>query len=301
MIQIRKILVPTDFSETADRALALAFSLARQHRSEVRLLHVMGTLEADTWGPLSLMPEERVLHENPRKVVTDRLAMLLAEHDTEGVSADYEARFGSAVAPAIRNYAQEFDFDLIVMGTHGARGVKHLLLGSVAEEVAHTATRPVLLVRPGEGTPEVARVLAPVDLSPHSRIAVAWAATLAAGFGAHLDLLHVVKETLPLAEYGLEYATPPEDRETIKERAEAQMAQLLEAAAVPNLATDVHLASGYPAEVIVDFAAEHDEDLVVMASHGRTGWKRFLLGSVAEKVMRAVNSLVLVVRVVPEE
>lgn len=144
---VNRILVPTDFSETADTALAYAKDLATRMGASLHLLHVYTDPYAvAAYAPEVYAPVPADLRERAREEVRERLH--------ERLDANEEQRFrGSCgvvrglVAPQIVDYAANQDIDLIVMGTHGRRGVAHLLLGSVAEHVVRTAGCPVLTVR----------------------------------------------------------------------------------------------------------------------------------------------------------
>jgi nucleotide-binding universal stress UspA family protein len=151
MAPVTKILVPTDFSETADAALDYAKVLAGQLGASLHLLHVfsdpyaVGAFAPDVYAPLPPSLQERAI-EDARECLRLRL------------SADEEQRLGATwaivsglAAKQIVEFADENAIDLIVMGTHGRRGFAHLLLGSVAEHVVRTAACPVLTVR-GPGT-----------------------------------------------------------------------------------------------------------------------------------------------------
>ena len=165
-LNFTKILVPTDFSETADAALDYAKVLAGQFGASIDLLHVfsnpydLAVYAPEVYAPLPPEMRERAI-ENARECLSARFT-----------PAD-ERRFGGTcsivtglTAPQIVKYADEHGVDLIVMGTHGRRGVAHLLLGSVAEHVVRTAACPVLTVRdPGARRHE--------DAEPASREQVA--------------------------------------------------------------------------------------------------------------------------------
>ena len=142
-----KILVPTDFSETADAALGYAKSLAGRIGASLHLLYVF----TDPYGAAAYAPEVYVPlpPEVRERAIEDARARL-----TERLDADQEIYFRGtrtvvtgAAAKEIVQFAAEQGIDLIVMGTHGRRGVAHLLLGSVAELVVRTARCPVLTVR----------------------------------------------------------------------------------------------------------------------------------------------------------
>jgi universal stress protein A len=143
MTPITRILVPTDFSKSADDALAYAFSLADQVGATVRLVHVFD--DPDAVGLYSHMyvpmpPEMRA------EIMTNVKRELAARAATGRREVVSEVLTG-APAAAIVDAATQHQCDLIVMGTHGRHGAAHLLLGSVAERVIRTAACPVLVVR----------------------------------------------------------------------------------------------------------------------------------------------------------
>jgi nucleotide-binding universal stress UspA family protein len=141
MIPIRRILMPTDFSETSDAALTYAMSLAQVCSASVYLLHVIRDL-GDTVGwepPLSLLEEQQA-------VAREDLSRLVERQPRE-IQVQSMVRVGFPFVEIIR-YAKELDVDLIVMGTHGRGPVAHMLMGSVAEKVVRKAPCPVLTVRP---------------------------------------------------------------------------------------------------------------------------------------------------------
>jgi nucleotide-binding universal stress UspA family protein len=142
---VTRILVPTDFSDTADVALAYAKTLAGQLDASLHLIHVF----ADPYVATPFGVEIPTEPEPRTRTLEDARACLLTRLDTEE-----ERRFRGArvivtglAAKQIAKYAADHNVDLIVMGTHGRRGVTHLLLGSVAEHVVRIAPCPVLTVR----------------------------------------------------------------------------------------------------------------------------------------------------------
>ena len=147
MKQIRKILVPIDFSECARHALAEALEMAKAFQAQITLLHV---------EDLSLPPGELAFAANfgggdlVAKMLAESEALLAAEKKAVAeVGVPIETQHGRGVPYAeIVRIARIQSFDLIVMGTHGRTGLKHVLIGSVAERVVRLASCPVLTVRP---------------------------------------------------------------------------------------------------------------------------------------------------------
>lgn len=144
---VKRILVPTDFSETADKALAYAKELAPKLGASLHLVHVysdpyaVAACAPEVYAPAPAEVRQRALEE-----VRERLFERLDEAEEQRFRGSRGIIRG-LIAPQIVDYANNNDIDLIVIGTHGRRGVAHLLLGSVAEHVVRTASCPVLTVR----------------------------------------------------------------------------------------------------------------------------------------------------------
>ena len=205
---------------------------------------------------------------------------------------------GISAPDVILNYAKIHDIDLIVLGTHGRRGVQRLLLGSTAEEVVRLAKCPVLTVGGKafrtSGT-LIKTVLAPIDFSDFSLEALNDAKELAAAFSARLELLHVIQDVVVPAPYvvSFESTASPE----VRENAEKALNEL--ASAISKVPVGTHIDRGLPADKITVFAREHDVDLIVMASRGLTGFDRFIQGSVSQEVLRLAPCPVLTARHTP--
>ncbi len=300
MPKLQTILVPTDYSEFAAHAFDLALDLAHRHGAEIHLLHTIHEIDVRTWDWIAAaMPkEEEEIREELEMDNAQQLAAFMAGHDTRGVKVLPVTRWGRAPAETITAYAKEIDADLIVIGSHGRRGLRRLLVGSVTEEVMHTAPCPVLVAHgAGSSPPPLRRILLPVDFSTPGESAFDWAETLAATYGARLVLLHVLEDFAPMEPYEVTFGSLIEEvLPQLEEQARKELEQKAEALSARGVATETHLEHGRPPEVILDFAEAHGIDLIVMASHGRSGLERLLLGSVAAKVMRSAPCPVLIVR-----
>lgn len=145
MTPITRILVPTDFSDTADAALAYALSLADQVGAVVRLVHVFEdpdavSLYSHAYVPMPAEMRAEILADVQRQLTTRAAASGHKKITTEVLTGP--------AAQTIVECAIEQQSDVIVMGTRGRHGVAHLLMGSVAERVLRTAACPVLVVPP---------------------------------------------------------------------------------------------------------------------------------------------------------
>jgi nucleotide-binding universal stress UspA family protein len=147
MARITRILVPTDFSPTADAALEYAFVLAERFGASLQLLHVLDDpFVVDGMAADAYIAEAPALRTAVLDDARERLRHRAAPREVLGQPIDTEVLFGHG-ARTIAEYAAERGVDLIVMGTHGRSGFAHLLLGSVAERLVRTAPCPVLTVR----------------------------------------------------------------------------------------------------------------------------------------------------------
>ncbi len=146
-MKIKKILFPTDFSKCAEQALAHAVFLAEKYNAEIHVLHVV-TLFKDQPGIIS--NEITETEETIRKledIAERQLNKVVDSKGSDDMKIITAIKREVSAAPAILEYASDNNIDLIVMGTHGRRGIEHLLLGSAAEEVVRISPCPVLTIR----------------------------------------------------------------------------------------------------------------------------------------------------------
>ena len=142
-----RILVPTDFGPASEAALACAKELAARFDARLYLLHVVeDPMATGAWAPDVYILASVELRDRLLRDATQRLDEALTAEDFERFTAKTEVRVG-APARTIGAFAREKTIDLIVMGTHGRRGLSHMFLGSVAEQLVRTAPCPVLTVR----------------------------------------------------------------------------------------------------------------------------------------------------------
>ncbi len=293
MLTIDQILVPTDLSDCAEEAFRHAAFLADWHDAELHVLNIV----ARHMHAYDTMLERFPFDDDALEALlqpddgTERHLPALNELTIEQDQVEH-----ASPAVAIRDYADEHDSDLVVMGTHGRRGANRLLMGSVAEDVVRTATCPTLTIRAEASVPPgqaVRRILVPMDFSASSRLALDHAKELAMTYGAEIHLLHVVEEIAMPAAYGMEpisFAVPD-----IIQSSEKALADIAEQD-IGYEHVQVQSVAGYPAITILDYIDENDVDLVTIATHGRTGLDRLLLGSVAEKVVRRASCPVFTVK-----
>ena len=296
---IRTILIPTDFSSCADGALSAALSLAEKHGASLHLLHAVVLHGDDPYNPGRYFPDTEALFSRLQQEAQERIAELEAGWKDRPVQVTSEIRQGIHPSPVILEVAAELDAGLVVLGTHGRRGPSRWLLGSVAEEVVRRAPCPVLTVRQQDEIPtlrEVRRILVPVDFSDDVEESLAVARDLARRYGARLSLLHLVEPVVVPGPYGTMHSMRPVtlDYELLAQQARSKLEELIEGE--PEVPFKAYAFSGMARVDIVGFANQLPADLIVIGSHGRTGVRRFLLGSTAEQVVRTAGCPVLVVK-----
>src|SRR5215471_6040911 len=287
-MNIRRILCPTDFSETSAHAVEQAVAMAGYYKAAIFGLHVVQLIESVDGVPL--------------EGVRQQTAACFEPAAKAGLTVDVEVDLGSAVHQ-ILDHAARLPADLLVMGTHGSGGFEHLALGSVTEKVLRKAPCPMLAVPPrvrSRSYLPFRRLLCATDFSEASSHAVRFAISLADESGACLTLLHVLEwpwheppqptiDELPV-EQGFALAM---FRRESEERARRQLE-----AFVPRTQRGVRVVvvSGKPYEQVLAAAAGDAADLLVLGVGRRSALNVALLGSTANHVVRAAACPVLTLR-----
>ena len=287
-LAIQTILVATDLSEDSFCAGEAAVLLAKRFEAKVHLTYVYSSQAFEFVAPLD-MPGR--LQAEARR----RLSLSLSLNECH-------VRVGRPFEEIIAT-AQENKAGLIVLGTKGASGLPHMLLGSTAEKVVRHANCPVLVTRAGARKPSKAngeivleKILVPVDFSECAREGARYASVFATRVGADLELLHIITPPLYLAGEGGFSET--ESTNLIQAQlldAEDKLDELVNFLPLVNISAETRVGVGPGAECIVAQTRRDDIDMVVTSTHGRTGLRRALLGSVAEQLVRTAHCPVLVV------
>jgi nucleotide-binding universal stress UspA family protein len=295
---ITRVLLATDFSRCADRAMTYALAIASSWRAELQIIHVLEFLPG-------MNPEYPVNHmylEQLRKEAAQHMADLETCATQAGLFTRTSIDIGIP-SQRIEAAVAERGADLIVMGTHGRTGLEHILLGSTAERVVRTASCPVLTVKASTAAPSQTgvrsdglrfqRLLIPVDFSASSLEALEYGLHFAKHVGSTVTILHALE---PVA-YGLDFTLGSGvEWRTQKAYVEGRL-EILRALCTSNGVTAQHaLKAGLPADSIRDYAERQQVDLVIMGTHGRRGISRMLSGSVAEAMLRLATCPVVTVR-----
>ena len=284
-----RILVPTDFSRPSDAALAHARHLAGNTGATLHVLHVVDDLFLRTVLADSRDHEAAALRQLQSRVPAESggpTTVLVVEHSEDPASE-------------ITSYARAQGIDLIVIGTHGRGRMAHLLLGSVAEKVARTASCAVLTVRDTSAVRvEGMDILVPTDFSACADAALACATAWAAAFGGTVRMLHVVENSARGASLGSELfaaESPDLQRERIRQ-ARIELSRRILTAEPPRVVVAADVIEGPVAATIATYARCNGFGLVVMGTRGLSGVAHVLMGSIAESVMRTAPCPVLTMR-----
>jgi universal stress protein A len=149
MIDLRRILVPTDFSKSSGNALTYAVAFAEKFAAEIHLLHVVQDLALFIPEAVLVAPAPAPPVEQFAAAARAALERAIADLQRPGLTVHPEVVEGTPYEEIVR-FARERDVDLIVIGTHGRSGLAHILLGGVTDKVVRRAPCPVLTVRPHE-------------------------------------------------------------------------------------------------------------------------------------------------------
>ena len=307
------ILVPLDGSALAEQVLPHARVLASALDAKIRLLEVVQEPERDSMLADSITglygmgePAERhrerkqLALEDARARAEGYLAVEAGRLQEDGLEVEVEVRIGPA-AENIAEAAAAGPPTLIAMATHGYGGLRRWALGSVADRVVQSGPAPIFLVR-GVEHPRVVsgirRILVPLDGSDLARQALPAAVELARGTRADIVLLQSVAPVIEgypslFGQLASQYGAV---LEALHEAAERELRLVAEELRKEDLSVSIAVANGHPAEMIVDEAAHRGASLIVMATHGRGGLRRWALGSVADKVLHATSTPLVLVR-----
>jgi nucleotide-binding universal stress UspA family protein len=299
MHQLQRILFPTDFSRCADQALRHAVFLAEKYDAEIHVLHAVTLFNDQSEVVNNEFKETEEMIKKLEDIAELQLNKVSDAHEDDDIKIIKIQTRGISAAPAILDYAAENSIDLIVMGTHGRRGVGHFFLGSVAEEIVRMAKCPVFTIREAKTPmPPKAKenILVPVDFSEYSQKALANTKEFAKSYEARIHLLHVIEETIHPA-YSLSGKSSIFDIvPNIKEDCERRLKKMISETIGDEVKTEIHIVSGQAANEIINFAKINSMDLIVIATHGLTGLEHLLLGSTTEKVVRMASCPVFTVK-----
>ncbi len=278
----RSILVPTDFSPAADAAVALATAMATAVDAELHLLHVRVLMADPALDEAHHETIDQLLAGTDEKV----FEALQALHDDEEPRISHHVLRRFSVPEGILEVAADQGCDLVVVGTHGRRGLRHFLLGSVAEEVVRTSPVPVLTVRAEDrSVPSVpSRILVGCDFSDSCRTAVRWAGSWARATDGSVTLAHAV-EPMVYPEFYAVDIFPQDMMDRIEQRSREAMEELARSE-LQDVTWSIEVLDGPPVMALTEAARTGRHDLLVVGHRGLSGFEELLIGSVASGLVR---------------
>lgn len=320
MKKYRRILVPTDFSSGAEAAYAIAKQLANKFDGKIDLMHVLPTGEylRDTLKkiPVAVDPDENVIpdivKESERK-----LKSVLGEIE-ETIRGKIHIGKNRKASDSIIHYANDEEYDLIVMGSKG-EDQSFMKRGSTTLRTLRNSKVPVLAIDKGTTAGDIKRILLPTDSSQLSLSALPHAAALAHAFGAEISLFYVLELHGGIAEDSdfepetlekekiyeqlmskLDYYLQDRKPEGIQlKRSDKSFLDSLKAGSADSekyIPLKTVIITGYSVHYEIEKYAHKNSDLVVMATHGYSGFAHLFLGSMTEKVVQNLSKPVMTTR-----
>lgn len=274
---MKKILVPTDFSNQAENALKVAVQLAKRYNSEIHILHMIEL-------PMHQIVATSNFSELPEAVFFMKIAH---NHFEETLDRDYldgidiyeNIKFNTA-SDGILEACNEDDIDIIVMGSHGASGFKEMFIGSTAEKIVRTAKKPVLVIKNKDEAFNVNDFVFASDFNNDNKETYRQAVKLAKSWGAKIHLLTV------------------NTAGNFKTTSESEMAMNEFIKGIDyenyslNIFNDISVEKG-----ILNFSKAINADLIGISTHGRQGIAHFFNGSISEDIVNHANRPVITFKI----
>ena len=287
MLVIKKILFPADYSKFSESAIPHIARFLDTFDAELHILHVRDRSDKDS----SPDKFKRLVQS-----VTKRIHGLSVRKDKTPVirSKQMEAR---AAGPKIIQYAADQAIDLIILTTHGRRGISRFFLGSVAEEVARQAPCSVLTIKEGSGPlvyPEYPKILVPFDFSVYSRTALEYAVNFRQFFNSKIEMLHVLEDP----KHSVLWVTGRKSLSDLVPDLENKlcnsMSELARTMGCPD--AKIKLRYGHlPSEIEAEVREEH-VGMIILPTHGLTGDRHTEMGSLAQMVLHYASCPVFTLR-----
>ena len=278
---MKKILVPTDFSENAVHALKVASQLARKYNAKLYLLHMLGISQAIIGKDETNEGAEAIYY---MKLVRKRFEDLRKEDYLQGIEIE-ELVQNYKVFSEINNVAHEKGVDLIVMGSHGTGMINDFFVGSNTEKVVRTSDFPVLVIKVDRPNFKMEKVVFACDFDMENIHAYRRAMHLFKKFGSEVHLLYV---NLPNQNFLSSFEMEEKVMNFLKEADEGDLSNLKRV----TYHSDYTIENG-----IYNFSAQVGADLIAIPTHGRKGLSHFFMGSIGEDLANHAELPVLTFKI----
>ena len=289
-MQMKRVLVPVDFSPPSTLAVNHGVALARKFRAALSLLHVVESRSALLY---TFPPEAEKVEAQRKDQAQKMLPLLVSDEDQDDLDVKFIVRAGE-VEEVIQAVADEEHADVVVMGTHGRGLFGRLFIGSVTQALLRKVGVPVLTVCRVSRPLEFKRILFGTDFGPDSDKGFEVALGLAAETGASLTVAHTMDKRPAMT-----YETPEvhelfdEQRTAALKQAHDKFVEFKAKATRREMTVECILAEGDAAETLVRIADESEADFMVLGIRKMGAMARALLGTTAEPVIRAAHVPVL--------
>ncbi|WP_339648389.1 universal stress protein [uncultured Salegentibacter sp.] len=276
---MKKILVPTDFSDTAEHALKIAAQLAKKHNSEIYLLHMlelpMQLIDPVAGGNSQNLPESIFF----MKLAHQRFAKLMQRPFLKDIKVHETVMFHQAFE-GIMEVSEDYDCDIIIMGSHGASGFKEMFIGSNTEKVVRSSHIPVLVIKNEHGNFEVENFIFATDADGSNKHTLEKAYNFAQLIEAKFHLLFINTPN--------NFITSTEVRKRIDNFISGFNIHDYEM----HIYNDVSVEKG-----ILNFAMKQKKALIGISTHGRKGLAHFFNGSISEDLVNHANMPVVTFKI----
>jgi len=302
---LNEILVAIDFSDSSSIAFRHACLFAREFSANVTVFHSCGTYgqEISDYAIEYLQTLHSPDLPTLRKLAEKEMEKFLKENSAEGINIKTEIQEIGPVAQHILEAQEKLGADLLVIGTHGKKGMARWVLGNVAEKLLFNAVCPVLVVRDDPVSPNekmedhYKRLLIATDFSEHSEFAFSQGLQLAKNLNAQIDLAHVVDPHifLPLRTIAVQSVLEEYQKE-IRKEAKIKLKKYVEEHSDSKDFFESHVLNGNPAKEIIDACERFKSNLVIVGSHGHSRLSNLFLGSTAQRIAQKAPCPLLLIK-----
>lgn len=274
---MKRILVPTDFSEHAEYALKVAAKIAKENNGEIFIVHMLElpTQMADAVSSGAAIPEIMLFLNKAH----EKLEELLTKDYLEGVKVTEAIKYERAFEGIIK-HSEDYDIDIVIMGSHGASGFKELLVGSTTEKIVRNSEAPVLVIKNDSPNFNANRFVFASDFSDETRSAFEKVMKLAKMFNSHLDLVMI---------------NTPNSFKTSHE-AQKIMKNFVSSYSIDNYSLHIYNDSNIETGIL-NFSNGVNADLIGMCTHGRTSLYHFFNGSISEGLVNHASKPVVTFKI----
>lgn len=274
---IKKILVPTDFSEAGEMALEHAGKLAKLCNAEICLLHVIELYPYmyNAYEPTVMVMDTDVMEEKETKELITLARKVRAAHGVVVYQSIRRGKIKSEIIEAVK----EEDIDLIVMSTHGAQGFREFFLGSNSQKVVQGSPCPVITIPPGVTKLDFKRIVMPIDNTLHSRQKVDHVIALAKMYGSTVNVLGLIDDEVDPKRFAIKMESVE------KALSHAGIDYLVEKRNSENFGLET-----------MEYAEDKDADLIAIMTDHESHTGSMLMGALAKQIVNHSSIPVLSIR-----